>query len=29
VNICLLGVTFLLILQIPRNPVKDTPESVP
>ena len=23
VNICLLGVTFLLILQIPRNPVKD------
>jgi hypothetical protein len=24
VNICLLGVTFLLILQIPRNPVKDT-----
>jgi EmrB/QacA subfamily drug resistance transporter len=24
VNICLLAVTFLLILQIPRNPVKDT-----
>jgi len=24
VNICLLGVTFLLILQIPRNPVKET-----
>ena len=24
VNICLLGVTFLHILQIPRNPVKDT-----
>jgi hypothetical protein len=24
VNLCLLGVTFLLILQIPRNPVKDT-----
>jgi hypothetical protein len=23
VNICLLAVTFLLILQIPRNPVKD------
>jgi hypothetical protein len=24
VNICLLGATFLLIVQIPRNPVKDT-----
>ena len=24
VNICLLGATFLLILQIPRNPVKGT-----
>jgi hypothetical protein len=23
VNICLLGATFLLILQIPRNPVKN------
>jgi hypothetical protein len=23
VNICLLGITFLLILQIPRNPVQD------